>query len=104
MKIEIKQENYKQLLQCVYLGNLIINGYAKVGEEIREYSDFAENVLKQASSALSGASKFKFEKMPAMKSDDAKLSDLKDLLYDSVKEFYAAHLKSVFSEFVDFAY
>lgn len=30
MKIEIKQENYKQLIQCIYLGNL--NAYIEFFE------------------------------------------------------------------------
>lgn len=104
MKIEIKEENYIQLLQCVYLGNLIVNGYAKTDRGNREFSDFTENVLRQAAKALPDESAFAFEKMPVKKSDDRKLSDLKDLLYDSVKDFYAEHLKRAFSEIVDSTY
>ncbi len=47
MKIQIKQENYKQLVQCIYLGNLVINEFRKVGEEKKEYADFLEDVLLQ---------------------------------------------------------
>lgn len=104
MKIEIKEEEYKQLVQCVYLGNLIINGHRKVGEERKEYCDFAERILRQASSALPDEAKYKFQKMPNKKSDDAKLSDMNDIIYDSVKDFYAEHLKSAFCEIVDFMY
>ena len=104
MKIEIKEQNYKQLLQCVYLGNLIVNGYAEAGKENREFSEFAESVFKQASSALPGESKFRLQKMPTQKSEDTKLSDLKDYLYDCVKDYYAKHLKCAFSEIVDYTY
>lgn len=39
MEIKIKRNNYKHLIQCIYLGNLVINEYRKSNEEIREYLD-----------------------------------------------------------------
>ncbi|MDE6441838.1 MAG: hypothetical protein K2L12_03680 [Clostridia bacterium] len=101
MKIEIKEENYKQLVQCVYLGNLVINGYRKVGEEKEEYSKFTQNLLSQFAAALPDKPKYKFVHMPNEKSDDARLSDLNNLIDDSVKEFYVQHLKDAFCEIFD---
>lgn len=52
MQIEIKKENYKQLVQCIYLGNLILNEYKKGDEGNNEYSEFVENVLMQIVNGL----------------------------------------------------
>ncbi len=99
MQIEIKKENYKQLIQCIYLGNLILNEYRKGEEGKNEYSDFVESVLMQVVKATPQAqSKLKLKKMPNEKSEDALLADLIDRIEDSVKDYYEEYRRSLFCE------
>lgn len=99
MKIEIKKENYKQLVQCIYLGNLILNEYRKGEEGKNEYSEFMESVLMQIVNANPQTqSKYKFKKMPNEKTEDALLADLIDSIEDSVKDYYEEYRRSLFCE------
>ena len=99
MKIQIKEENYKELIQCVYLGNLVINEYRKVGEDKREYADFLEDVLSQIVKAMpKDKTKFKCKAIPYEKTQDNLLADLLDGIEDSVKEYYQEYRNALFDE------
>ncbi len=99
MQIEIKKENYKQLVQCIYLGNLILNEYRKGKEGKNEYSDFMESVLIQIVKATPQTQpKFKFKNIPNEKTEDALLADLIDRIEDSVKDYYEEYRHSLFCE------
>ncbi len=99
MQIEIKKENYKQLVQCVYLGNLILNEYRKSEEGNNEYVDFMENILMQIVKATPKIqSKFKFKNMPNEKTVDNLLADLIDRIEDSVSDYYEEYRHSLFCE------
>ena len=99
MKIEIKQENYKELVQCIFLGNLVVNGYRKNNETKKEYSDFVDGILSQIiNSVPQKEPNYKFEKMPNKKTDECRLSDLCDKIDNSVKNFYEEFCNSVFCE------
>ena len=99
MKIEIKQENYKQLIQCIYLGNLIFNEYRK-GESVQnEYSDFLDNVLLQVVRGMpKTSSKLRLNNITYEKTEDIMLADLIDKIEDSVKESYESYRFALFAE------
>lgn len=97
--MEINKENYKQLAQCIYLGNLILNEYGKSGEERKEYSDFVNYVLLQiVKETPKTQSKFKFKNLPNEKTEDNMLSDLIDRIEDSVGEYYEEYRHLLFYE------
>ncbi len=101
MEIQIKQENYKQLVQCIYLGNLVINEFRKVGEEKKEYADFLEDVLLQIVKSMPKTElKFGYEykAIPYEKTQDNLFSDLCDRIEDSIKEYYQEYRNAVFDE------
>lgn len=101
MEIQIKQENYKQLVQCIYLGNLVINEFRKVGEEKKEYADFLEDVLLQIVKSMPKTElKFGYEykAVPYEKTQDNLFSDLCDRIEDSIKEYYQEYRNAVFDE------
>ena len=99
MKIEIKQENYKQLVQCIYLGNLIFNEYKKGKAEQNEYLDFVENVLLQIVRATPNTqSNLKLNNITSEKTEDVLLADLIDKIEDSVKDNYEAYRRALFAE------
>lgn len=99
MQIEIKKENYKQLVQCIYLGNLILNEYRKGKEGKNEYSDFVESVLTQIVRGTAHTqSKFELKNMLIEKTEDTLLADLIDRIEDSVKEYYEEYRHSLFCE------
>jgi len=99
MKIEIKKENYKQLIQCIYLGNLIINEYREGAGCKNEYADFVGGVLIQViRQTPKPQSKFAFKKFPNEKTEDTLMSDLLDRIEDSVKEYYEDYRHSLFCE------
>ena len=69
MQITIQEENYKELVQCVYLGNLIINEYRKEKEVKKEYIDFIENIFMQVVKAMPKTpTRFTFKNFPNEKS------------------------------------
>jgi len=99
MEIEIKQENYKQLVQCIYLGNLIINEYRKCGDEKKEFSLFMEDILKQIiKTANQESAKLVLKKISYEKTEDTMLADLLDRIEDSVKVFYEEYRNNLFCE------
>ena len=99
MKIQIKEENYKELIQCVYIGNLVINEYRVIGEEKREYADLLEDVLLQIVKAMpKEKAVFKCKAIPYEKTQDNLLADLRDRIEDSVVEYYREYRNSLFDE------
>lgn len=99
MKIEIKKENYKQFVQCVYLGNLVINEYNEPLWGVNEYSDFLENILMQIVTATPKTQpKYKYSNLPNEPSPDRLVSDLYDKIEDSVKVRYEEYRRLLFCE------
>ncbi|MDE5654537.1 MAG: hypothetical protein K2I46_02900 [Clostridia bacterium] len=99
MELQIKQENYKQLVQCIYLGNLVINEYRKAGEEKKEYADLLEDVLLQIVKSMPKTElNFEFKAIPYKKTEDNMLSDLCDRIEDSINEFYKEYRNCLFDE------
>lgn len=91
MIIEIKEENLKQLVHCIYLGNLVINEYSKEQDIKNEYEDLAENIFKQYIVSLG--------KSPNVEDvSDIQISELHDRLYDDVNELYENHKTCVVIE------
>ncbi len=45
MKIELTQEQYKKLLNLVYMGNYMINGVRTPEENVAEYQDLCDHVF-----------------------------------------------------------
>lgn len=102
MEIRIEKENYGQLVQCVYLGNLVINEYRKEGEVKSKYSDFLESILKQVVKTMPRKKpKFKFCNFPNEKSEETLLADLTDKIEDSVSGYYEEFRKALFSEMLE---
>ena len=101
MKIEIKEQNYKQLIQCVYLGNLIINEYRKVGEGKEEYENFLNSLLIQiVKTTPKQQAKLQLNAMPYEKNQDNMLSDLLDRIEDSVKDYYKEFKRALLEEII----
>lgn len=99
MVIEIKKENYKHLVQCVYLGNLIINEYQTPFSGKNAYSDFLENILTQiVTTAHKIQPKYKFINLPNEPSPDRQVSDLYDKIDDSVNIYYEEYRRFLFCE------
>lgn len=98
-KIEIKKKNYKQLIECIYLGNLIINGYRKDDEIKREYSDFVNGVLMQiVKSNPEPQTVYEFRALSYEKSDETLLSDLTDRIDFSVRGYCEEYAHALFCE------
>ncbi len=101
MKIEIKEQNYKHLVQCVYLGNLVINEYRKEADSKKEYSDFLDSLLTQlVDTAPKSKSKIKLERMPYEKTRDNLIADIRDRIEDSIKDFYNEYKLQMFLEMI----
>ena len=99
MKIEIKKRNYKQLVECIYLGNLIINGYRKDDEIKREYSEFVNGVLMQiVKFSPRSQSECVLKCLPNEKSDETQLADLTDRIDASVREYCEEYAHALFCE------
>lgn len=99
MEIRIEKENYRQLMQCVYLGNLVINEFRKDGEAKSKYSDFLESIIKQVVKAMPKEEpRFVFSNFPNEKSEGVLLADLTDKIEDSVSGYYEEFRKALFSE------
>ncbi len=98
MKIEIKKENYKELLQCIYLGNLIFDAVKDEKLKQKNY-DFLKSVLMQIVKAMPKTETvFNLKFFPYQKSDDFLLSDLIDRIEDSVEDYYEEYRLSLFCE------
>lgn len=102
MEIRIEKENYRQLVQCVYLGNLVINEFRRDGDVKSEYSDFLESILKQVVKVMpSEKPRFVFSNFPNEKSEGILLADLTDKIEDSVSGYYEEFRKALFSEMLE---
>lgn len=88
VKINIKQENYKFLLQCIYLGNLVING--NKAENLKtEHEEFVIEIYKQFIENMpERATDYKFEKIILKNTMERKIADFCDNLANSVEEYF----------------
>lgn len=99
MQIEIKKENYKQLVQCIYLGNLIINEYKKGTAAENEYSEFTKNVFTQIALSLpENQNTLNLKNLHYERTEDTLLADFIDKIEDSVRNYYEEYRNSLFNE------
>ncbi len=97
MGIEIKKENYKELLQCLYLGNLILNEYESDGET--RIAEFIKSVFSQIISEIPlTARTIELRNCSKVKTNDLLLSDLFDRIGDSLGNNIEKYRNSVFCE------
>lgn len=85
MTIRFNQGEEKYLLNCVYLGALMINGNRKNGEQREEYNEFAENIYKQVCGKEEGLT-------------DNEAAGMRDKIYDEVSAFVEDYENAVFRE------
>jgi len=50
MELKLNKEQYKKLLELVYLGNWMVNAY-RTDDYLEEYSDVVSNIFSQAEAA-----------------------------------------------------
>lgn len=99
MKLNIKQKNYKQLVQCVYLGEMVINEYSKDNEQVSEYSDLLKDILQQIIDKTPNVeSKLKLAPLPLERTQDVLMSNLSDRIFDSVADYCEQYKRCVFCE------
>lgn len=99
MNITINQKDYKHFLQCIYLGNLVINGNKDTGEELTAHNGFVEEIYKKFIENMpEQESHFEFKNFIFEDSMERKLADFCDLLHDSVEEYFKEFQKSFFNE------
>ncbi len=99
MNITINQKDYKYFLQCIYLGNLVINGNKDTDKEITAHNEFVEDIYKKFIESMpEHQSRFEFKNFKFEDSLDRKLADFCDLLSDSVDEYFKAFQESLFNE------
>mgnify|MGYP005869180863 CR=1 FL=1 len=84
MTIKLNQGEEKYLLNCVYLGVLVINGNRKNEEQREEYNEFVENIYKQ----VCGKEEI----------TDNEAAGVRDKIYDEVAAFLEDYENAVFRE------
>ena len=101
MEIKVKREHYRQLLQCAYLGNLIVNEYRSDDELDMSFVDFLSDILIQI---IKSGEKQKpianhlIISCSREKDHYKNLIDLNDLVRDSVNQYYEEYRRNVFAE------
>lgn len=99
MKLSIKHKYYKQLLQCIFLGETVINEYSKDNEQVTEYSDLLKDILQQIIDKTPNVeSKLKLAPLPFERTQDILMSDLSDRIFDSVADYYEQYKRCAFCE------
>ena len=97
MKINVEKENLEKLAQIIYLGDIVINGYKKSNELKTDCSILAEDIYGQILENLPQVkSKYKYKNMPTHKSIEAKISDFRDNIYDTVKDYLSEYHDALF--------
>lgn len=99
MKIVIQKDNYKHLLQCIYLGNLVINGNKEIGEPVTEHEQFVNDIYKQFIEKVPARKlNYEFKNLVLEDTLERRLADFSDQLYDSVQSYFKNFENELFCE------